>query len=36
VITISLEGTKMKYQITYEANPKSEDTQVLNDGIILI
>ena len=24
----------MSYQITYEANPKSEDIQVLNDGIM--
>jgi GNAT superfamily N-acetyltransferase len=25
---------KMNYQITYEKNPKSEDTQILQDGIM--
>lgn len=24
----------MNYEIIYETNPKSEDTQVLNDGIM--
>jgi hypothetical protein len=24
----------MNYQISYETNPKSEDIQVLNDGIM--
>ena len=28
------EGNQMNYQITYEKNPKSEDIQVLNDGIM--
>jgi ribosomal protein S18 acetylase RimI-like enzyme len=28
------ESFKMKYQITYEKKPTSEDTQILNDGIM--
>ena len=27
-------GHQMSYQIIYETNPKSEDIQVLNDGIM--
>src|SRR3990167_6275350 len=26
-------GNQMNYQIIYETNPKSEDIQILNDGI---
>jgi hypothetical protein len=27
-------GNQINYKITYETNPKSEDIQILNDGIM--